>query len=129
MNPKIKIKLEKIFAATMVITVSFIILRGIFYQALNQYDVKEHKIKTKGIVIHVNGHPRNTRMKYKYRVDNDTLIGFTTVHVDLVEEIRKNCLNKTFTVYYSSENPNNSMIDLGRYNDDYKATVEFFKPY
>ena len=98
-------------------------------QAYDQFIIKQNKVKTIGIVKKITVRAsRSVTLYYIYVAEKDTFHGHVGVDYFELESLRLNCLNKKFNVYYSAKNPNNSMIDLGKYNDS-KTTVEFFKPY
>ncbi|KIX19816.1 hypothetical protein SY27_17350 [Flavobacterium sp. 316] len=123
-----KIKLKDLIAILIIICLFIFILKGIFKQAFNQFEIKSNNAKTVGIVYNLKISTRSCILHYKYLVDKDTLFGAVGINPSKCDFLRENCLNRKFYVYYSLKSPKKSLINLGKYNEE-KKTVEFFKPY
>ncbi|WP_282057272.1 DUF3592 domain-containing protein [Maribacter luteus] len=99
----------------------------ILYGTYKQYDIADNQKKTNGEILEFY-HSTRARygLKYRYWVGDKEYIGSTGVSPFKCDNGKKGCVGQEFPVYYSSENPQYSRIDLGKY-EKYKTTVEFVK--
>ena len=96
------------------------------YTLYKEKNISENQIFIEGKIIdffHVN--KARYALKYEYSVNGEKYIGQVGVSPFDCENGKKGCVGENFTVYYSSQNPSYSKIDLGKY-EKYKTTVEFF---
>ena len=96
-------------------------------QYFREKNIFENQGQTKGIIMEFKKKAKGgSGVKYKYKVNDVWYYGSIGVHAFWCENGKKGCVGEEFTVYYSTENPEYSRIDLGKY-EKYKATLEFFE--
>ncbi|MDB2555598.1 hypothetical protein N9X55_02520 [Flavobacteriaceae bacterium] len=101
----------------------WLLIRAIYIQV----DVKNNKEVTTGKIIKLTrGYQARYGLIYEYNIEGKRYTGQIGIDPFLCDDGTKNCVGKEFVVYYSSKNPENSRIDLGKY-EKYKTTVEFVK--
>lgn len=92
-----------------------------------QYDIKKNSKNSIGKIIKFEKSGKsNFNLIYEYFVDGNRYTGQTGIDPFICDDGTKNAIGKQFKVYYSSKNPENSRIDLGKY-EKFKTTVEFVK--
>jgi hypothetical protein len=90
-------------------------------------DIKNNKEITTGKVIKLlELYQARYSLQYEYFVNENRYTGQTGIDPFVCLDGTKNAIGKQFTVYYSSKNPGNSRIDLGKY-EKHKTTIEFVK--
>ena len=109
------------------IVLGFLIV--VFIIAFNQYnrqlDILNNKRKTVGIITEEVGvYKARYRIKYSYNVEGKKYYGEVSTSSFECDDGTKYCIGKEFVVYYSSNDPKKSVIDLGKY-EKYKRKVEF----
>ncbi|MEO0525909.1 MAG: DUF3592 domain-containing protein [Bacteroidota bacterium] len=106
----------------------FLIAFGILgRQYFREKNIFENQAKTEGTITKFKKSGKDgSGVTYKYKVNNIWYYGSVGVHPFKCENGKKGCVGKKFTVYYSTENPKYSRINLGIY-EKHKATVEFFE--
>jgi hypothetical protein len=111
----------------LIIAGVIIILSILFYkQYSKQIDIKNNRELTEGEIIKLEGaYKARYRLVYSYFVDGVNYTGKVRVTPFKCDNGKDYCIGKEFPVHYSSKNPQNSRIDLGKY-EKYKTTVEFF---
>lgn len=99
-----------------------------FFRTYNsQLDIKKNEVTTTGKIIELFGkYQSRYGLLYEYYVNGKKYEGSVGITPFDCENGKKACVGSEFTVYYSSKNPENSRIDLGKY-EKYKTTVEFVK--
>lgn len=127
MNILNKFKEERFRVKVILGILGLIILVGIYRQYFLQKNISEHKEETIGKVIDFESiNMRRYSLKYEYSIGDNQYQGEIGVSYFECDNGKKGCVGKEFPVYYSSENPQYSRIDLGKY-EKYKTTVEFVK--
>jgi hypothetical protein len=109
--------------------IGLILLFSIFIlkQYLKDTDIKNNELHTKGKVVKLlTKYRAGYSLIYEYYVNNIKYISSVGVDSFNCDDGTKCCIGSEFNIYYSSKNPENSRIDLGKY-EKYKTTVEFFK--
>ncbi|SHK03287.1 DUF3592 domain-containing protein [Pseudozobellia thermophila] len=127
MNILNKFKEERFRVKVILGILGLIILVGICRQYFMQKNISEHKEETIGKVIDFESiNMRRYSLKYEYSIGDNQYQGEIGVSYFECDNGKKGCVGQEFPVYYSSENPQYSRIDLGKY-EKYKTTVEFVK--
>ena len=114
---------NRILAIGLISLCLWLLARSIYIQI----DVKNNKEVTQGKIIKfIREYQARYGLKYEYYIDGVRYTGQIGIDPFECDDGTKNCIGKEFTVYYSSKNPENSRIDLGKY-EKHKTTVEFVK--
>lgn len=109
----------------IVIGIAILFTLLFFRDYKNELDIKNKKKTTTGKIIEFREHYQAWySIVYEYVVDNKTYEGHTGVNFFKNDNGKTGAVGDEFVVYYSSKNPKNSRIDLGKY-EKYKTTVEF----
>ena len=88
-------------------------------------DIKNNTKKTKGTITKLMKlYQARYSLSYEYKVNGEKYSGQTGINPFKCEDGTENCIGKEFDVYYSSKNPENSRINLGKY-EKFKTTIEF----
>lgn len=91
----------------------------IAYALYNDYkhnEILENKKETIGVITKYQYSNYVYSLYYEFLVDNIKYKNAISVKFFKCDDGTKGCKGKEFPVYYSSKDPNNSMIDLGKYN-------------
>jgi len=98
-----------------------------FREYSRQLDIKTNSIATTGKIIEFrSNYQARYTLVYEYYVEEKRYTGAIGITPFNCDDGKNACIGHEFTVYYSSKNPKNSRIDLGKY-EKYKTTVEFIK--
>ena len=103
--------------------VGLILVSGLIFEFYKGYSISENKNSTIGIIIEFES-INKTRygIKYEYFILGERYTG--NVGVKYFECKKDNgCIGSEIIVYYSSENPNLSQVDLKEY-EKYKTTID-----
>jgi len=110
-----------------IFSVCALILILYFREYSKQTDIKNNTKITSGRLLELRSkYKASFALIYEYYVDEKRYTSSVGISPFKCDDGRKNCIGKKFTVYYSSKNPENSRIDLGKY-EKYKTTVELVK--
>lgn len=90
---------------------------GLFYENFKANEIEKFKAKTEGHIIKFTFGKNVYYIDYKYEVDGIQFEDSETVHYFECDDGNAGCVGEVFTIYYSTENPNFSEIDLGKFND------------
>lgn len=123
---KDKLKDEEYSGKIFFVIVVLIVLCGTAFQYYKQENIKLNEVRTTGRIIKFS-HKSAVRfgIEYEYYINGKSFIGHVGVSPFKCDNGKKGCVGEEFKVYYSTENPEYSRIDLGKY-EQYKNTVEFF---
>lgn len=95
-------------------------------QYLGEMSIRKNEATTQGVIVDYKAYGKGgIGITYEYKINGKLYEGHVGVHPFKCDDGKKGCVGEEFTVYYSTENPEYSRIDLGKY-EKYKATVEFF---
>ena len=100
--------LTSTFLAAIIITV---------LNTRNKNDLAQNMRVTKGIVIDFYYSNFAYIIEYEYIVDGNTYTNKENLNYFNCDDGTPGCKGKEFTVKYSSKNPKNSIIDLGKFNN------------
>jgi len=115
----IHIKKDKLIPAIIIFS---LIGGGLIWNTIKRNDLDEHQKITNGKITSfykIGGKIRYYGLVYEYQVDDNQYKGFESVeYFECIEneKIIAGCVDRTFKVRYSSNNPENSILDLGEFN-------------
>jgi hypothetical protein len=94
-----------------------LIIAIIFFSELyKKNDINQNEKSTTGKVKEFRKHYQaRYSIVYEYSVKDITYTGHASVSSFKCDDGKKGCVGSEFMVYYSSKNPTNSRIDLGKY--------------
>tara|TARA_R100001369_G_scaffold31558_1_gene55971 strand:- start:2204 stop:2563 length:360 start_codon:yes stop_codon:yes gene_type:complete len=100
-----------------------LVLFGIYENTVKKNELERFEAKTKGIITNYVGvRPTSFELEFKYLVDGQVYYNTEITSPFECENGRKGCLGSTFTVIYSTKNPEVSRIKLGKYNKYVKTS-------
>ena len=104
--------------------VSLILVCGLLFEFYKGYSISENKNSTVGTIIEFKSINKSRYgIKYEYFISGERYTG--NVGVEYFECEKENgCVGSEIIVYYSSENPNLSQVNLKEY-EKYKTTIDF----
>ena len=94
-----------------------ILLLGTLYNTYKSYDIDSNLAITTGKVINYSFSNNNYVLKFEYIVNGEKYHGREFTSFFKCDNGVPGCEGETFTVKYSSKNPNNSEMDLGKNNN------------
>lgn len=127
MAPMMKKLKDEEYWGKILLVLMIVLISGFgFFEYYKQKNIHLYQAHTTGKVTEFlkNGGARFS-IKYEYQVNDKSFEGFVGVRSFKCDNGRKGCVGEVFKVYYSTENPEYSRINLGKY-EQYKNTVEFF---
>lgn len=92
------------------------IISGIIYNTIQKRELYENLMLTKGTVVDFTFSNNNYMLQYKYVVSGKVYRNTESMDYFRCLDGTPGCKGKKFVVKYSSKNPNNSKIDLGKFN-------------
>src|SRR5690625_4150833 len=124
-SKKNKDKIYNLLAIIVFSAIVLIIIIRTFIQYQDDQEIKRYRGTTEAIIIDFK-HINLTRYSifYEYQVGNKKYIGITGVEWFKCDDGKLGCVVNTFKLSYSSTNPSNSTILMGKY-EKHKRTVEF----
>ncbi|WP_298782712.1 DUF3592 domain-containing protein [uncultured Polaribacter sp.] len=112
-----------------IVLIIIIIVSALLYRSINkELEIMNNKMTTIGKIIRLQpGFKARFYIEYTYIVKGKKYKGTVRVSSNLkCDNGIKYCIGEEFKVSYSSKNPENSRIHLGKY-EKYKSKVEFIK--
>ena len=115
---------KKFIVLIIILIISFLAYRGVS----KDLEIKNNKMTTIGKIVKLQPSVKaRFYIEYSYIVKGKKYRNTVRVHNDFkCDSGVKYCVGEEFTVYYSSKNPENSRINLGKY-EKFKSKVEFIK--
>jgi hypothetical protein len=100
----------------LLIVLIIVTIGGMIYNTNKKSDLYQNLQYTKGIVVDFSFNNNSYILKYEYEVDGITYTNKESTDYFKCNDGVPGCMGKEFTIRYSSKNPKNSIIDLGKYN-------------
>lgn len=116
-------KKEKIIIWT---SLFLILLFGTLYNTYKDNDIHSNLGITKGIVVDYSFTNNNYALKFEYIVDGKKYVGREFTSFFKCDDGVPGCKGRSFTVKYSTKNPSNAEMEIGKYNHK-KLTQPKFK--
>lgn len=111
---------------TILFTVmGLILLAVVLKNSFTKKDLYENLSITEGIVTDYSFNNNNYILKYEYTVNNVVYRSTEVTDFFKCDDGTPGCKGKKFQVEYSSQNPKNSVINLGKYNDKKLISLSF----
>ncbi|GGG48622.1 hypothetical protein GCM10011414_17980 [Croceivirga lutea] len=99
------------------IALGIFILGGVIYNSMMKEDLYKNKATVQGEITDFSFSNNNYLVEYKYTVDGKIYRNAESTDYFKCDDGTPGCKGKKFTVEYSSKNPKNSKINLGRFNN------------
>lgn len=113
----IKLKEQKKSLIIFSAVIAIVTIVGVTFNTLKKNDLYQNSEYTKGSVIDFHFNNNSYIIKYSYIVDGTIYTNEESIDYFKCPDGTPGCKGKEFTVRYSTKNPKNSEIDLGRFND------------
>ena len=101
---------------TIVVVIFLAILSMIVYSYSRSKEIRDYGVKTEATIIDFYKGGGKYYIKYVFYVKNKKYVGETRSAFFKCDNGVEGCVGKKFIVTYSSINPSNNEIDLGKYN-------------
>lgn len=110
-----------------VIVAFIIILFVILFNFYKEKDLSDNKVFSKAKIIDYFNVGGKKHIKYMFYVNKKRFLGETKVYPFKCDNGIGGCVGEKFKVRYSSKDPNNSEIDLGKYNKFRPNRIRLFE--
>ena len=99
-----------------ILAVVGIIISIVLYRYKKNEELNEYILYSKAEIVDYYNVGGKKYLKYEFYINNVKYQGEQRVNAFVCENGIEGCVGEKFTVEYSSKNPNNNEIDLGKYN-------------
>lgn len=105
--------------------IRLIILIALIKNTFSKQELYNNFALTKGTITAYHFNNNNYILKYKYVVNGITYESTETTDYFKCDDRTPGCKGKEFTVKYSSKDPSNSIMELGKYDNKRNKAIGF----